>query len=58
VRVQDVVQAAMWGSLAVIGWLSLRLPSGALLFWLTSSCCVLGWVRRLTRLAPVPRAEA
>lgn len=45
VHVQDVVQAAMWSSLAVIGWLSLRLPSGALLFWLTSSCCVLGWVR-------------
>jgi len=57
VHVQDVVQAAMWSSLAVIGWLSLRLPSGALLFWLTSSCCVLGWVRGPPRPAPVPCTE-
>jgi len=54
VHVQDVVQAAMWSSLAVIGWLSLRLPSGALLFWLTSSCCVLGWVRGRRGLRPRP----
>ena len=38
-------KAALWCSMALIVPTALALPCGSLVFWLSSSCLMIGWVR-------------
>ena len=38
-------KAALWCSMALIVPTALALPCGSLIFWLSSSCLMIGWVR-------------
>ena len=38
-------KAALWCSMALIVPTTLALPCGSLIFWLSSSCLMIGWVR-------------
>ena len=42
---RTAAKAALWCSMALIVPTALALPCGSLIFWLSSSCSMIGWVR-------------
>lgn len=42
---RTAAKAALWCSMALIVPTALALPCGSLIFWLSSSCLMIGWVR-------------